>query len=55
MAGVAGATAQQIAGQWRGFRCNQAMVVRRRSAGDAVNGNSYITWVATGTRYGAIV
>ena len=25
-------------------------------AGDyAVNGNSYITWVATGTRYGAIV
>ena len=25
------------------------------AAGDAVNGNSYITWVATGTRYGAIV
>jgi len=24
-------------------------------AGDAVHGNSYITWVATGTRYGAIV
>ncbi len=25
------------------------------SAGDAIHGNSYITWVATGTRYGAIV
>jgi hypothetical protein len=24
-------------------------------AGDAVHGNSYITWIATGTRYGAIV
>jgi len=25
------------------------------TAGNAVVGNSYITWVATGTRYGAIV
>jgi hypothetical protein len=25
------------------------------SAGDCIHGNSYITWVATGTRYGAIV
>jgi len=25
------------------------------AAGDAVNGNSFITWIATGTRYGAIV
>jgi len=25
------------------------------AAGDAVHGNSYITWIATGTRYGAIV
>ena len=41
------------------IQVNQPVIDNAGNGGDAgdyaVNGNSYITWVATGTRYGAIV
>ncbi len=42
---------------WRGaFQVYNGIAGNGGDAGDyAVNGNSYITWIATGTRYGAIV